>query len=319
MRVLVGDVGGTNTRLALYDGPDRVVRAAYKNAEQRSLPELCGAFVAEHAARYGRPRAACIAIAGPVRRGAVVMTNLGWATDEVEMSAAIGARCRLINDFHAQALAMPALSAEDYETIGGHEAAVDEAAPRAVIGPGTGLGEAFLVPSPTGWIAVPGEGAHARFAPRNAREIALLRWLMALYPTHVSVERVVSGPGLESVYDFVRGEAPRLPDMATMEPAAVITREALAGGDAHCREAVDIFIGVLGDEAANLALKVNAGVVYLTGGIPPRIRELIRARIRDAFDTKGRYSGWTKTVPIRLVLHPDPGLVGARQMAASLG
>ena len=319
MRILVGDVGGTNTRLALYDGPDEVVVQKVLNAGQSGLAAIARAFVATHATRYGRPQAACIGIAGPVRRGAVEMTNLGWRTDEVEMSAAIGARCRLINDFHAQALAMPRLQPDAYETIGGDESRVEADAPRVVIGPGTGLGEAFLVRGPAGWLAVPGEGAHTRFAPRDEREIGLLRHLMTLFPRHVSVERVVSGPGLVTVYDYLRGDRPRLPAMAVEDPAAVITREALADGDPDCCATVDIFIGVLGDEAASLALKCNAGVVYLTGGIPPRIAPLIRAGIRRAFDTKGRYSTWTKTVPIRLVKHRDPGLLGARVMAESLG
>lgn len=319
MRVLVGDVGGTNTRLALYDGAEAVAGFEVRNAAHAGLAQIAAGFVAEHGARHGRPQAACIGIAGPVRRGAVVMTNLGWRTDEAEMSAAVGAPCRLINDFHAQALAMPRLAPGDYESIGGDESRVEADAPRAVIGPGTGLGEALLVPGPAGWIAVPGEGAHTRFAPRDDREIGLLRFLMARHPDHVSVERVVSGPGLVSVYDYLRGEAPRLPAMASDDPAAVITREALAGGDPHCAAAVAIFVGVLGDEAASLALKVNAGVVYLTGGIPPRIAPLIRSGIRRAFEAKGRYSAWAKTVPIRLVRHPDPGLLGARVMAESPG
>jgi len=319
MRILVGDVGGTNTRLALYDGPDQVVVSKVLNAEHAGLADIARAFVAAHADRYGRPQAACIGIAGPVRRGAVHMTNLGWRTDEAEMSAAVGARCRLINDFHAQALAMPRLTADDYESIGGDESRVEADAPRVVIGPGTGLGEALLIPGPAGWIAVPGEGAHTRFAPRDTREIGLLRHLTTLFPGHVSVERVVSGPGLVAVYDYMRGDRPRLPAMASDEPAAVITREPLAGGDADCVAAVEVFVGVLGDEAASLALKVNAGVVYLTGGIPPRIAPLIRSGIRRSFEAKGRYSAWTRTVPIRLVRHGDPGLLGARVMAESLG
>lgn len=319
MRVLVGDVGGTNTRLALYEGDTRLAVTKVRNTEHGGLAGIARAFVAAQAERHGRPQAACIGIAGPVRRGSVHMTNLGWRTDEAEMSAAVGAPCRLINDFHAQALAMPRLRPGEYESIGGDEAGVEDDAPRVVIGPGTGLGEAFLVPGPRGWIAVPGEGAHTRFAPRDERELVLLRHLMALFPGHVSVERVVSGPGLVTVYDHLRGDGPRLPAMADEEPAAVISREALAGGDPHCCAAVDVFVGVLGDEAASLALKVNAGVVYLTGGIPPRIAPLIRSGIRRSFDTKGRYSTWTKTVPIRLVLHPDPGLLGARVMAESLG
>lgn len=312
MRVLVGDVGGTNTRLALYDGDVELARESVRNAERHGLTEVAAAFVARH----GRPDAACVGIAGPVRHGSVTMTNLGWETDEGRMTEAVGGPCALINDFHAQALAMTRLEPGHYETLGGGP--VDAQVPAVVIGPGTGLGEAILVPGPEGWIAIPGEGGHTRFAPRDEREIGLLRFLTRRHPTHVSVERVVSGPGLVSTYDYLRGDRPRLPAMASDDPAAVITREALAGGDADCVAAVEIFVGVLGDEAASMALKVNAGVVYLTGGIPPKILPLLRTHLRAAFETKGRYTDWVRTVPIRVVRHDDPGLLGARVMAERL-
>lgn len=311
MRLLVGDVGGTNTRLALLEDGVTTARLDARNTEHRGLDALVAGFTKAH----GRPDAGCVAVAGPVRRGRVEMTNLAWRIDEAGLSTAAGAPCRIINDFHAQALAMPRLGPEHYETLGGDDAALDATSPRVVIGPGTGLGEAFLIPGLDGWTAVPGEGGHTRYAPRTPREVALLEHFTARYGDHVSVERVVSGPGLVAIYDFARGEAPRLPAMAERDPAAVITDEALAGGDAHCVEAVEIFIGALGDEAANLALQVNAGLVYLTGGIPPRIRALLPGRLRAAFEAKGRYATWAKSIPIRLVLHPDPGLLGAQAMA----
>lgn len=309
MRLLVGDVGGTNTRLALLDDGEAVARLDVQNAEHPGLEPIVAAFVDRH----GRPDAGCVAVAGPVRRGRVDMTNLDWQISEAALAAAAHAPCRLINDFHAQALAMPRLGPEHYEALGGGRVEAD--APRVVIGPGTGLGEAFLIPGGEGWIAVPGEGGHARYAPRDALEVGLLGFLTARHGAHVSVERVVSGPGLVAIYDYLRGEHPRLPAMQHRDPAAVITEEALAGGDAACLAAVEIFIGVLGDEAANLALQVNAGLVYVTGGIPPRILPLLRTRLRPAFEGKGRYAEWAREVPIRLVLHKDPGLLGAQVMA----
>ncbi|MCA9527091.1 MAG: glucokinase [Myxococcales bacterium] len=313
MAVLVADVGGTHTRLARVEGGVMGTPWVAPSARVVDMATTLRAFVAD----AGPVAAACLAVAGPVFGQQVRLTNLGWSLDGADLAAALGVPVRLINDFHAQALAMPHLGPGDVEALDALTPALDR--PIAVLGAGTGLGEAFVVPHRGQWIAVPGEGAHTRFAPRDAREIALLGFLMQRHPGHVSVERVVSGPGLVSVYDFLRGEAPPLAAMATEDPAAVITREALAGGDARCVEAVEIFVGVLGDEAASLALKVNAGVVYLTGGIPPRIAPLIRSGIRRAFETKGRYAAWAKTVPIRLVQHPDPGLLGARVMAESLG
>lgn len=318
MRLLVGDVGGTNTRLALLEDGVVVARQDVRNEEHPGLTGVVAGFVGA----FGVPDAGCVAVAGPVRGGAVEMTNIDWQISEGLLAAAAGAPCRLINDFHAQALAMPRLGAEHFEVLGG--GVVEAGAPRVVIGPGTGLGEAFLVPASErtgegrtgeGWIAVPGEGGHKRFAPRGELEVGLLEFLSQRHGSHVSVERVLSGPGLVAIYDYLRDDTPRLAAMAYRDPAAVITDEALAGGDARCVAAVDLFIGVLGDEAANLALQVNAGLVYLTGGIAPRIRSLLGGRLREAFESKGRYGEWAKGVPIWLVLHPDPGLLGAQVMA----
>ena len=191
-------------------------------------------------------------------------------------------------------------------------------AAQVVLGAGTGLGEAYLIPEGDGWRVVPGEGAHGRFGPRDEREIGLLRYLMALYPGHVSVERVASGPGLVCAYDYLRGDAPRHPRMAEEVPGAVILEEGLAGRCPHAEGAIEIFLDTLADEAATVAIKCNAGMVYLSGGMAPRLLPRLAARFRAAFVDKGRYRSWLETIPIRLVVHPDPGLLGAQLAARAL-
>lgn len=310
--VLVGDIGGTNARLALMRG-DQVVRQTREPcARWPTLAPLVADFLAGE-----RPAAACLAVAGPVRRGRVLMTNLGWELEVAELADIAGCPLRMVNDFHAAALATTVL--EPGEQLALCDGDIDPTAPAAVLGAGTGLGEAMVVPDGRGgWLVVPGEGAHGRFAPRDARDVELLRTLWKRWPDHVSVERVVSGPGLVTVYDHFRGDAPRHSEMATEDPAAIVVRKGLAAECPHCVATLEVFVRTYAEEAATLALKCNAGVVYLAGGITPRILPALRAHFRPAFVSKGRYQPWLETVPVRVVTHPDPGLLGARLLAEAL-
>jgi glucokinase len=312
MRVLVGDIGGTNCRLALYDRDHLVAAFKEPSADHPTLWPFVAAFVAQ----VGAPDVACFGVAGPVIDGRSTLTNLGWTLDAADLQARLGAPVRLINDFHAQALAMPRLGPGDFETLDALPPALDR--PIAVLGAGTGLGEAFVVPHKGQWIAVPGEGAHARFAPRDEREIGLLRHLATVFGGHVSVERVVSGPGLINIYSHLNAGHPPHPDMADEDSAAVITREALRDGCPVCVETMQIFVAAYADEAASLALKCKAGQVFLTGGISPRVLPLLRRDFRRHFEDKGRYRSFLEDVPVRVVTHPDPGLLGARYGAREM-
>ncbi len=310
--VLVGDIGGTNARLALYEGERAVRSQRVPCAGWPTLAPLVADFL-----DGDQPSAACIAVAGPVRRGRVLMTNLGWHLEVDEIAEVAGCPLRMVNDFHAQAVAMPQLAADEYLTLCDGE--LDPTAPVAVLGAGTGLGEAIVVRDVRGgWLVVPGEGSHGRFAPRDEREIGLLRSLWKRWPDHVSVERVVSGPGLLTVHDHFRGDAPPHPEMQTEDPAAVVVRNGLAQTCPHCVATLEVFVRTYAEEAANLALKCNAGVVYLTGGVTPRVLPALNAHFRPAFVAKGRYRAWLETVPVRVVTHPDPGLLGARLLAEAL-
>lgn len=329
MRILVGDVGGTHTRLALYDAAGtQVAREVTQNADHPALWPIVQGFLRTHGAR---PAVACLGVAAPVFGGRVRMTNLSWTLDAAELSDRLGAPLDLVNDLYAQALAVTRLKAGDY--FGLDDQAPRPGAPMVVLGAGTGLGTAtVLPPTPSvgsgltgplsldgepgsGWRVLPGEGGHMRFAPRDAEGVGVLGALAARYGSHVSVERVVSGQGLVDAYDHLRGEAPRWPEMAGEDPAAIVSRRALADTCPASRAALALFVDTYADVAADLALALNAGAVWLLGGITSRILPFLRPRFRAAFEDKGRFRSHLEQVPVRVVTHADPGLLGARLVA----
>jgi len=312
MKFLAADIGGTNSRLALFGSEGCIVQERAQNDEFDGFTPILEAFVARH----GKPDAACLAVAGRVDDGVVWMPNRGWTLRAEALAAVVDGPLCMINDFHAQALAVGQLSPSDLVPL--DDLPPVSGAARVVLGAGTGLGEAYLIPEGEDWRVVPGEGAHGRFGPRDAREIGFLQYLMASFPDHVSVERVASGPGLVRAYDYLRGDAPRHPRMAEEVPGAVIIEEGLAGRCPHAVGAIEIFLDTLADEAATIAIKCNAGMVYLSGGMAPRLLPRMTDRFRAAFCNKGRYRSWLETIPIRLVVHPDPGLWGAQLAARAL-
>ena len=247
--------------------------------------------------------AACLGVAGPVRRGRAPMMNYPWVIDQIELEQITRSPVRLINDFHAQSLAILHLEESDIERLDD----IPDGEPDAIVvlGPGTGFGEAFLTRTKAGWHVVAGEGSHGRFAPQSERHVELWRHLTTRWPEHVSVERIVSGPGIENVYDFVTQGLPVDPRIGHTHRAANITELALSGACAHCVETIEIFVDVFADEAATMVLKCNADQVYLGGGIPPRILPFIRERFRKTFENKGRYRQMQEKVSIRVVLHDD--------------
>ena len=198
----------------------------------------------------------------------------------------------------------------------------------ALIGAGTGLGEAILFRTPAGgYEVISSEGGHADFAPRNELEIDLLRFLLKRH-ARVSYERVVSGRGLGALYDFVRDRSPELEAAsvrdelaaANADRAAVVSRHALAGDDPLCDQALSLFVSLYGAEAGNLALKVVArGGVFVVGGIAPKILpRLLDGTFRASFVAKGRLGPMLEQIPVKVVLNTDAGLLGAAALATSL-
>lgn len=308
--VLVGDIGGTNTRLALYDGRKVIHRASFVNAQMMGFDECLRRFLA----LVQTPASAAVfGAAGPVSNGRIEMTNLNWLLDEHHLTKTLKMPVRLLNDFHIQALGTLELSEADYECLGSARSADPQNI--AVIGAGTGLGEAILTQTNDGWTVIPGEGGHKRFAPKNDREIELLRRLWLDFPEHVSVERVVSGPGIVNVFKALSSEGSNWGDQ---DPARVITEAALSGTCALSEEVLHIFVDTLADEAANLVLQTRASCLYLSGGIPPRILPMITQRFRRAFEAKGRYRSLLEAVEIRVISRDDIALEGAAYAARRL-
>jgi glucokinase len=324
--LLTGDIGGTNTRLALVecaDGRCEIIREQrFESRRYDGLAPIVREFLLEGTAVA--IESACFGVAGPVRettRGPVVkITNLPWEIDGARLASDFRLRhVRLINDFQAVGYGIEALAAADFAVL--QEGRPVEHGPRAVIGAGTGLGQGLLVWHEDHYRAIATEGGHTEFGPVDELQIELLRFLMRR-DGHASYELVLSGSGLVRLYEFLSERQPAsstvAQEMTREDPAAVITRRALDGSDALCGAALDLFVHIYGAQAGNLALTAGAtGGVYIAGGIAPRIL----ARLQDgafmrAFNRKANMSHFVEAVPVRVVLHPQVGLFGAAAVAA---
>jgi glucokinase len=321
--VLAADIGATTTRLGIFSpemGP-RVPIAAHEvaTADYASPEALLGYYLAS----IRREAAvAALAVAGPVRDGAVVTDTLPWMVDGAALQARLGfSSLLLMNDLDAVARAVPRLVAEDVETL--RDGRAEEGGAIAVIGLGTGLGEAFLVHSPSGYVACESEGGHTAFAPETDVELELLQFLKER-SGFVSYEMVCSGMALPDLYGFVRdrtAEPPPDPDViphrhgADLDLTRAIVEEALSDedGSESSQAALDLMIGILGAATGNLALTVNAtGGVYLGGGMPGRILPLLRSGpFLERFRSKGRDSAFLAEIPVHVITNTFAGLIGA--------
>ncbi|WP_261286989.1 glucokinase [Serratia liquefaciens] len=304
---LVGDVGGTNARLALCTVATGEITQAktYSGLEFDSLEAVIRQYLQEHDIQV---QDACIAIACPVTEDWVAMTNHTWAFSIKEMKANLGlSHLEVINDFTAVSMAIPMLSEDDVLQFGGGNAQKDK--PIAVYGAGTGLGVAHLVHVNRRWVSLPGEGGHVDFAPNSEEEDIILEVLRAEVG-HVSAERVLSGPGLVNLYRAIVKSDNRLPEK--LEPKD-ITERALADSCIDCRRALSLFCVILGRFGGNLALNLGTfGGVYIAGGIVPRFMEFFKASgFRAAFEDKGRFKDYVREIPVFMITHGQPGLLGA--------
>lgn len=319
--LLAGDVGGTNMRLALFEEEDgRLVekrRARFATRDFRTLHEAFEGFLAGEK----RLEAAAFGVAGPVRHGRAEGTNVAFSIDADEIRADLGVPAIVLNDLEANAWGLAELAPADFAVLNRGED--DPTGNGALISAGTGLGEALLFRSGRGFVPMPSEGGHASFAPRNDEEIELLKTLR-LRHGHVSWERVVSGPGLTTLYRFERALS-GLPEpewltnalSASGDAAPVVSRAALEESDAVCQRTMHRFVSLYGAEAGNLALKTLAtGGVYVGGGIAPKILPLLRDGFFTAFTAKGRFGPLLARIPIRVVLNDSCAILGAARAAA---
>ena len=323
MRILAGDIGGTHARLAIAEWTDGTVSIVHEQRyPSREYPGLAPVVTAFLATAGPRPERACFAVAGPIVAGEWRATNLPWVVRTTDLAAAIGIpHTALINDFAAVGYGVPAMGAADLVTL--QAGTPQPHGPIALIGPGTGLGQAHVVWEGAAYRVLPSEGGHTDFAPRSEVEYEMASYLRREFG-RVSWERVLSGPGLVNVYRFLVWsgraveQAAVREDMTREDPAGVVTRHALAGSDAACGAALDLFSSCLGALAGNVALAILAtGGVYLAGGIVPRIAaRLAGDPFRAALLDKGRLSALVAGCPVHVIMNPDVGLIGAATLAA---
>lgn len=304
---LVGDVGGTNARLALCEVENGALSQAktFSTADYDSLEAVIRFYLDEQQQEIVD---GCIAIACPITDDWVEMTNHDWAFSTSKMKANLGfEHLEIINDFTAVSMAIPMLSDDDVMQFGGGKAVKDK--PVAVYGAGTGLGVAHLVHVDKRWVSLPGEGGHVDFAANSEEEDLILEVLRAELG-HVSAERVLSGAGLVNLYRAIVKSDDRVPE--NLKPKDVSQR-ALEDSCTDCRRALAMFCVILGRFGGNLALNLGTfGGVYIAGGIVPRFLEFFKSSgFRAAFEDKGRFKDYVQNIPVFLITHDQPGLLGA--------
>ena len=323
--VLAGDIGGSKTDLAVYSSQSglrrSLVKETFPSRDYSGLEAIIEKFLAIHDVHINR---AAFGVAGPVFGGRAKITNLPWVMEEAALAETLGGQsvC-LLNDVTAFANAVAVLTENDLHVI--REAIPETGGTMAVVAPGTGLGEAFLVWDGTGYRAFASEGGHADFAPAGPEQSGLLAYL-AERLDHVSYERVCSGIGLANIYAYLKNtgytggpDCPAGQIPTGRDPVPEIIKGALDKNRpcGLCQKTLEMFVSVLGAEAGNMALKTMAtGGVYLGGGIPPRILPLLESgAFLDAFVRKGRMTELMKKIPIYVILHPEAALLGAARHA----
>jgi glucokinase len=310
---LVGDIGGTNSRFGLVSPARKVLDwHSYPVADYPTLGDALAVYLAARGS-WPMPRKAAIAVASAITGDQVSMTNHPWSFSIAALKSRFGFdRLEVINDFTAQALALPYLGPEDRQTIGG--AAGVPGAPLAVLGPGSGLGVSGLLACGAGWVALTGEGGHATMAPATDRESAVLD-RMRRHFDHVSAERVLSGPGLVNLYNTLT-EISGVPSRGYTAPQ--ITDLAMRGEDPLCAETTTMFCAMLGTMAGNLALTLGArGGVFIGGGIVPRLgRFFADSPFRARFEAMGRFAPYLAAIPTHVVTHQLPAFLGCAALLA---
>ena len=329
MRVLGCDLGGTHVRLRVAQcapgaAPTVLAEQQYRSAAYGGLESVLAEFLPSHGMRPQELDYACIAVAGPVQHyGAeqrCQLTNLPWVVDSMALGNAVGlARLALINDFEAVGYGLDVLQDADLLTLQQGEPLAR--APRALIGAGTGLGQALLTWHEDGYQVIATEGGHVDFAPTDELQVALLRALRAQLG-RVSYEDVLSGPGLERIYDFLENHTgyagpPLTATADDVDRAAAIGRAASRGDHRLAADTMGVFLSIYGAQAGNLALTSMArGGVYIAGGIAPKLGDLLAGGgFLRAFRDKGRMAHLMPRFPVHLVSNPDVGLAGATWFA----
>lgn len=321
--ILVGDIGGTKTNLALHSFEKNTYplkkSRQFVSKSYNSLEEIIELFLEDEAVEIS---SACFGIAGPVINNRCQTTNLAWSVDAAFIKKRFGIKSvKLLNDLEATAYGM--LYLEDNEFVYLNRASKKVDANRAVIAAGTGLGEGMLIYDTDSYFPVASEGGHCDLAPLNDEHDALLQWLRQRYKDHVSYERVVCGNGIFTLYEYLVsiGFAPE-PEMmknrsSSSDASAIISQCALEHNDGLCIKTLELFIEFYAAEAGNLALKsLSFGGVYIGGGIAPKILPLMKnSRFMEVFCDKGRFSPLLEEMDVKISLNQETALLGALHYA----
>ena len=336
--LLAGDIGGTKTILRLVELSETLelktlYEESFRSGDFPDLVPIVQKFLST--ANSSTPEKACFAIAGPVVENTAKLTNLAWFLDTNRLTQELGIlSISLINDFAAVGYGIFGLTKQDLLTL--QVGKYQPAAPMAVIGAGTGLGQGFLIKQENQYQVFPSEGGHADFAPRNELEFQLLKYLVDKHNIQrVSVERVVSGLGITSIYQFLRDRkiATESPEIAqavrtweqeagkaekTIDPGAFIGSAALEKSDRLSEQTMQLFVEAYGAEAGNLALKLLPyGGLYIAGGIAPKILPLMQnGSFLTNFTQKGRMGSLLEEIPVHIILNQQVGLIGAALSAS---
>ncbi|HEC58209.1 MAG TPA: glucokinase [Methylophaga sp.] len=323
--VLVADIGGTKTLFQLTtENGDVLSEKEYVSQQFARFDLVLAEFLAQDQIKLCMIKRACFAVAGPVSGRNANVTNLPWQLNADELAHHFKLdNVYLCNDFEAVAHGISCLTENEIVTL--QQGEPDQTMPRAIIGAGTGLGQALLFPTSNGWHVVSTEGGHTDFAPTNNKQILLLEHLIQRFG-HVSYERVVSGAGLVTIYHFLRayeqeGENPQLHQaMMAGDPAAAISEFANHQQDGLAVEALDLFIQIYGAQAGNLALTTTPrGGLYLAGGIAAKnIERFKQGLFINSFLAKGRMQPLLEKIPVHLIIQPKVGLLGARLLAQKI-
>ncbi|USU17119.1 bifunctional transcriptional regulator/glucokinase [Paraburkholderia fungorum] len=309
---LLADIGGTNARFALETGPGEITSVqVYPCADYPGVAEVIKKYLKD--TRIGRVNHAAIAIANPVDGDQVRMTNHDWSFSIEATRRTLGFDTLLVvNDFTALAMALPGLTDTQRVQVGG-----GARRPNSVIGllgPGTGMGVSGLIPADDRWIALGSEGGHATFAPADEREDIVLQYARKKW-SHVSFERVAAGPGIEVIYRALAGRDKKR--VAANVDTIEIVKRAL-DGEPLAAESVDVFCGILGTFAGNIAVTLGAlGGIYIGGGVVPRLGEFFaRSSFRKRFEAKGRFEAYLQNVPTYVITAEYPAFLGVSAILA---
>jgi glucokinase len=307
---LLADIGATNARFALLANGELGPVKTFEVARFAQFADAARDFLKDHGEREEVAHAA-LAVAGPIENGRCVLTNCSWVIDADDLYKSFGLAAQIVNDFEAVALSLPSLTAADVFAMGGGQARRGE--PMAVLGPGTGLGVAGLIPGSGKAVVIPGEGGHATLAATNQREEDIIGELRRRFG-HVSAERAISGQGLENIYQAITAiDGLDRPPLSATE----ITQSALGNESRAATETLETFCAFLGSVAGNVALTFGArGGIYIAGGISPRILEFMaRSQFRDRFEAKGRFASYLKAIPSAVIVHPAAAFVGLKSLS----